>query len=313
MSYKTILFYSSLFVFFVSLVIGLVFAIIYILKPEALKKLKVTNLLNEGTTAIVDEKPPPPSYNGEYYDYSKLNIQPKISFAPPIIIDVPPIIKGSVISTTLASDEYNKNYRIFSGTDVATVITSDMMVKKYNELKPKVLEDLGTNDNIFEWKNDDKCYIPLNYIPEINNYRRSNKDGTILDSYIVLGECNKNNAKYKIINGYIQHIDTNKYLRPVSGLDNPLEYDTLILSNLAHEEITMKDEENKDQKLTFPTVFIKNKDEIEKMQFYYNNDKLIHKSSDYCVAPLCSSNKTISYDCNSKIALSLVDCEKLPK
>ena len=308
MSYKTILFYSSLFVFFVSLVIGLVFAIIYILKPEALKKLKVTTLINK---LPVEETPPPPSNNGQYYDYSKSNIQPKISFAPPIIINVPPIIKGSVISTTLASDEYNKNYRLFSGTDKATVITQDMIGPKYSELKPKALEDLGTNDNIFEWKNGDECYIPLNYVPEINDYKR-NRNGTISDSYIVLGACNKNNAKYKIINGYIQHIDTNKYLRPVSGLDNPLEYDTLILSNLMHEEITMKDEENKDQKLTFPTVFIQNKAEIEKMQFFYENGKLIHKSSDYCVAPLCLSNNTISYNCDNKLVLSLVDCEKLP-
>lgn len=309
MSYKDI-FYVLL---VISLVISLVFCIIYILKPEALTKLRVTNLINQITSEQVEEKPPPPSYNGEYYDYSKSNIQPKISYAPPIIIDVLPIIKGSVISTTLASEEYNKNYRIFSGTDRATVITQDLLATKYTSLKPQVLKDLATNDNIFEWKNGDKCYIPLNYIPEINDYKRKTNSNKIADSYIILGECNKNNAKYKIINGYIQHIDTNKYLRPVSGLDNPLEFEDLILSDLEFEEIIMKDEENKDQKLTFPTVFINNKPDIEKMQFYYENDKLIHKSSEYCVTPLCPSNKKITYDCNNKIVLSLVDCEELPK
>ena len=304
MSYREIIFYSILFII---IVIIIVIGVIYILKPELLKNLKVTTLINQQP---VKETPHPPSNNGQYYDYSKLNIKPTITFAPPIIINVPPIIKGGIVSTTLASEEYNKNYRLFSGTDKATVITQDMIAIKYNKLKPKVLTDLETNDNIFEWKDGDKCYIPDNYEPEKNDYKRD-RNNNIKDSYIVLGECNKNNAKYKIINGYIQHIDTNKYLKPGSNNDNPSKYENLILSNLMHKEIIIKDDQNNDQKLTFPTVFIENEPEIEKMQFFYENNKLIHKSSEYCVAPLCLSNNTISNKCDNKFVLSLVDCEEI--
>ena len=294
MNYRIILYSIIFFIIVIIIVIG----VTYILKPDFFKKSPALS----------------PSNNVQNFDYSKLNTQ---SFTPSII-DVPPIIKGSVISTALASNEYNKNYRLFSDTNKVIVIKQDTIGPKYSELKPKVLEDLGTNDNIFEWKDGDKCYIPDNYIPEKNDYKRD-RNNNIKDAYIVLGECNKNNAKYKIINGYIQHIDTNKYLRPISDLNNSSEFQHLILSNLIHEEITMKDEENKDQKLTFPTVFIKKKskdiygkdieenNDIEKIQFYFENGKLKHKTSDYCITPYSNSNS------NSNIILSLVDCKKLPK
>ena len=305
MNKREIILYFILFIMIVIIVIGA----IYILKPELLKNLKNLKITNLVTQQPVEE-PPPPSNNGQYYDYSKLNIKPTITFVPPVIINVPPIIKGSIVSTTLASEEYNKNYRIYSGTDVATVVTQDSIPTQYNKLKPKVLIDLGTNDNIFEWKDGDKCYIPDNYIPEKNDYKRD-RNNNIKDAYIVLGECNKNNAKYKIINGYIQHIDTNKYLKPSSNNDNPSKYENLILSNLEPNNIIMKNENNEDIKLTVPKVFIENNSDIEKMQFFYENNKLIHKSSEYCVAPLCLSNNTISNNCDSKLVLSLVDCEEI--
>jgi hypothetical protein len=80
-----------------------------------------------------------------------------------------------------------------------------------------------------------------------------------------------------------------------------------------HKEIIIKDDKNNDQTLTFPEVFIETEPEIEKMQFFYENNKLIHKSSEYCVAPLCLSNNTISYKCDDKLILSLVDCEEIHK
>ena len=44
--------------------------------------------------------------------------------------------------------------------------------------------------------------------------------------------------------------------RILNSLQNTsLEFEDLILSDLIHEEIIMKDDEQKDQKLTFPTVY----------------------------------------------------------
>jgi hypothetical protein len=297
--------------------------IIFIFNPENITN-KVRTFVNDSYISIedvdVDVEGPTKTINGQYYDYTKLNIKPTITLVPPTIINIPPIIKGSVISTTEAGDEYKKLYVQYSGTDVPTILDFDNLKGK-QELKPNVIVDLANNNNIFEWKDvktKDLCYIPETYIPEKDDYLRDKFRNKIKDGYIKLGKCTKNNAQYRIINGYIQHIHSNKFIRPASNYDQPPPNDNLLLSDMPMREITVKDEQNQDKKLEFPEFFINGYDDIEKYKFIYDDNKLKHLSSssggvnDICASPICLSNNNIDYNCSNDILLSLVKCNKIP-
>jgi hypothetical protein len=308
-------------------VIVFIIIIIFIFKPEIItnffKKINL-NIGNVDTSNNFfyssESKDPVITNNGQRYVYS--DIKPTITLLPPSIINIPPIIIGSIISTKYANEDYYKYYRIFSGTERATIITREMMGIEYDKLKPEVIKDLETNDNIFEWKYDDKCYIPQNYRPETDDYE-TNRDGTISDSYIILGKCNSKNAQYKMINGYIQHIASNKYLtasQDIPILEGTRKDNNLYLVSLQEIKITMKNDKNEDQEITVPEVFVLGNYDIPKMQFIYEDNKIKHKSSSYgtrdthvCVTPFCVTSQTITNNCEeNKIYLSLAKCKNLP-
>jgi hypothetical protein len=308
-------------------VIVFIIIIIFIFKSEITTNFFKKTNLNIGNADTSNNlfysselKGPVTTTNGQRYEYSE--IKPTITLIKPSIINIPPIINGSIISTTYANEDYYKYYRIFSGTDRATVITREMLGIEYDKLKPEVIKDLGTNDNIFEWKYGDKCYIPQNYIQETDDYEK-NRDGTISDSYIILGKCNSKNAQYKMINGYIQHIASNKYLsasQDIPILEGTRKDNNLYLVSLREIKITMKNDKNEDQEITVPEVFVYGKYDISKMQFIYEDNKIKHKSSSYgtsdthvCVTPFCITSQTITNNCEeNKIFLSLAKCKNLP-
>jgi hypothetical protein len=260
--------------------------------------------------------------NGEYYDYAKLNIKPTITLIQPTVLNIPTVIKGSITSNIKAGDEYKNYYVRYSGSKDITIFSFDKTIEK-SELKPEVKLALENNDNIFEWKDvktPDLCYIPENYIPEKDDYAKD-RNNKIVNSRIILGKCTENNAKYKMINGYIQHIHSNTYLIPESDKDLPPPNDKLLLTNnLIMREVTVKDNNNKSKTLEFPEFLLVNGEDINKYKFIYENNKLKHLASskggtadndDTCLLPICPQKNTIDYNCNNKIYLSLVKCKQM--
>lgn len=317
-----------LFLFFI-IVIIVILVIIYVLKPELITKNantiknSVNAITNTSTnTSILDNKGPTIITNGEYYDYTKLNIKPTITLVPPTILNIPTVIKDSITSNIKAGDEYKKYYVRYSGSKDLTIFNFDNLTEK-SELKPEVKLALENNDNIFEWKDvntKDLCYIPENYIPEKDDYIKD-RNNKIVNSRIILGKCTENNAKYKMINGYIQHIHSNTYLVPESDKDLPPPNDKLILTNnLIMREITVKDDKNQTKKLEFPEFLLMDGEDINKYKFLYENNKLKHLASskggtadndDICLLPICPPQNTIDYNCSNKIYLSLVKCNQM--
>jgi hypothetical protein len=187
--------------------------------------------------------------NGEYYDYSKLNIQPTITILPAKIYDNITEIEGSIISSTLASDEYNNYYRIYSSTDKATILTPDMIPKiNTKEIPKEIIEFIWTDVN------SGKCYIP--------EYFSRNYDK------VVLGDCSGNNAKYAWEDGFIKHNNSNRYLQTWDDNDNPQEGDAVSLSNM--EDI------NRAEKRKFDFIQTANSS---------SGTKIIHRPSEKCVLP----------------------------
>jgi hypothetical protein len=219
--------------------------------------------------------------NGEYYDYSKINIKPTITILPAKIYDTITEIKGSVQSTTLASDEYNKNYVVFSGSDKATVITPDMIPKFNTQVIPK-----QTIDFVWTDVNSGKCYIP-------------EKD-TRAFYKIILGDCSGNNANYRWEDGLIKHI----------GLSTPATADTPEIS------IYVQTKNNtgfpkEDESLTLSRVYdVKNEMMFDRRKFDFiqtgdnlSNTKIIHRGDsdlELCVLPKIESN--------GKVVLSVNKC-----
>lgn len=216
--------------------------------------------------------------NGEYYDYSKINIKPTITILPAKIYDTITEIKGSVQSTTLASDEYNKNYVVFSGSDKATVITPDMIPKFNTQVIPK-----QTIDFVWTDVNSGKCYIP-------------EKDGRVFNK-IILGDCSGNNANYRWEDGLIKHI----------GLSSPATADTPEIGIYVQTK-NNTDDPKEDESLTLSRVYdVKNEMMFDRRKFDFiqtgdnlSNTKIIHRYSEMCVLPKIESN--------GKVVLSVNKC-----
>jgi hypothetical protein len=190
--------------------------------------------------------------NGEYYDYSKIDIKPTITILPAKIYDVITEIKGSVVSNTLASDDYNNNYVIYSGTDKATIITPDMIPKFNTKDTPR-----QTIDFIWSDVNSGKCYVPEYFTRDHDK--------------IVLKDCSGNFANYSWEDGLIKHINSNKYVQTWNNEDLPTENDGLLLS-----KIDNLDKEKTLNRRKFD--FIQSGDNL-------SNTKIIHQYSGLCVLP----------------------------
>ena len=226
----------------------------------------------------LEEDVPKTITNGEYYDYSKINIKPTITILPAKIYDTITEIKGSVQSTTLASDEYNKNYVVFSGSDKATVITPDMIPKFNTQVIPK-----QTIDFVWTDVNSGKCYIP-------------EKDGRVFNK-IILGDCSGNNANYRWEDGLIKHI----------GLSSPATADTPEIGIYVQTK-NNTDDPKEDESLTLSRVYdVKNEMMFDRRKFDFiqtgdnlSNTKIIHRYSEMCVLPKIESN--------GKVVLSVNKC-----
>lgn len=210
-----------------------------------------------------DDKPKTVT-NGEYYDYSKIDIKPTITILPAKILDTITEIKGSVVSNILASNDYNSKYVMYSGTDKATVITPDM-IPNFNtkELPRQTIEFIWTDVN------SGKCYIP--------KYVDRNNDK------IVLGDCSGNNANYRWEDGYIKHINSNRYLQTWNNNDLPKEDEGLLLTKMEDYE--------RAEKRQFD--FIQSGNNLL-------NAKIIHRPSEKCILPKVSTD--------GKVILSVKSC-----
>ncbi len=217
----------------------------------------------------VEEDVPKTITNGEYYDYSKINIKPTITILPAKIYDTITEIKGSVTSNTLASDEYNKNYVVFSGSDKATVITPDMIPNFNTKKIPKQSIEFVWTD-----VNSGKCYVPELFKKVF--YK------------MVLGDCSGNNANYRWEDGFIKHVNTDTYVQTWSNnetVEDDLE-ENLLLSKVDN----MKDEILFQRRLF---DFIQSGDNLSKT-------KIIHRSTERCVVPNIESNGKVILSVRSK-------------
>jgi hypothetical protein len=250
----------------IGLIIIVLFVFINIFNGNTSKKNNASNNNTQGNTArnniasqYIESSDDTPKIrtNGEYYDYSKIDIRPTITILPAKILDTITEIKGSVVSNTLANDDYNNNYVIYSGTDKATVITPDM-IPNFNT------KDTPTKTIEFIWTdiNSGKCYIP--------EYLDRNHDK------IVLGECSGNNANYSWEDGFIRHVNSNRYIQTWNNEDLPTENDGLLLS-----KIDNLSEEKKLQRRKFD--FIQSGNNL-------SNAKIIHQYSEKCVFPNVGTN-----------------------
>ena len=200
--------------------------------------------------------------NGEYYDYKNININPVITILPAKIYDTKTEVKGAVVSKTLAGDDY-KNV-VFTGSDKATIITEDMIPPINTNHTPKEIMEFVWTD-----VNSGKCYVPELF----------HKDNYL----ITLGECSGDNAKYQWEDGFIKHINTNKYLQTWNNNDMPAENEGILLTNM------------------------ENYQRAEKRQFDFiqsgNNltsAKIVHRPSEKCILPKIGTN--------GKVLLSVKKC-----
>ena len=195
--------------------------------------------------------------NGEI-DENKVVINPTITILQAKIYETKTEIKDSIVSTTLASDDYNSKYKVFSSTDKATILTADMIPNFNTNAKeaPKQIIE-------FKWTdpNTGKCFIP----------EFLNKNGDI----IVLGDCSGNNANYQWEDGLIKHINSNRYLRTLSDYTIPTDNEILLLTILPEKSSS-----------GFKT---------RKFDFVQSNSnsldvKIIHRDSEKCIFPKTGSN-----------------------
>ena len=217
----------------------------------------------------LEEDVPKTITNGEYYDYSKINIKPTITILPAKIYDTITEIKGSVQSTTLASDEYNNNYVVFSGSDKATIITPDMIPNFNTKIIPK-----QTIEFVWTDVNSGKCYVPELFKKVF--YK------------MILGDCSGNNANYRWEDGFIKHVNTDTYVQTNSNnetVDEDVE-ERLLLSKVDNMQNEMLF-----QRRLFD--FIQTGDNL-------SNTKIIHRSTGRCVVPNVESN--------GKVVLSVSKC-----
>ena len=195
--------------------------------------------------------------NGEI-DENKVVINPTITILQAKIYKTESGIKDSIISNTLASDDYNSKYVIFSSTDKATILTADMIPNFNTNTKqaPKQIIE-------FKWTdpNTGKCFIP----------EFLNKNGDI----IVLGDCSGNNANYQWEDGLIKHINSNRYLRTLSDFTIPTDNEILLLTKLPEKS----DDDFKTRKFDFVQSDSNSLDV-----------KIIHRDSSKCIFPKIGSN-----------------------
>jgi hypothetical protein len=206
--------------------------------------------------------------NGKYYDYSKVNIKPTITILPAKIYDTITEIKGSVTSDVLASNDYNSKYVVYSGSDKATIITPDM-IPKFNtkELPKQSIEFIWTDVN------SGKCYVPENISKDLDK--------------IVLADCFGNNANYIWEDGFIKHVNSNRYLQTWNNKDMPEENESLSLSKM----------ENYQRTVSRQFDFIQSGDNL-------TNAKIIHRPSESgkCIVPNVGTNGKVL------LSLSSVSC-----
>ena len=206
--------------------------------------------------------------NGEYYDYSKINIKPTITILPAKIYDTITEIKGSVTSDVLASNDYNSKYVVYSGSDKATIITPDM-IPNFNtkELPKQTIEFIWTDVN------SGKCYVPEYLSMDLDK--------------IVLSNCSGNNANYIWEDGFIKHVKSDRYLQTWNNNDMPDENEGLLLSKMEDYQRTESRQFD----------FIQTGDNL-------TNAKIIHRprSSRKCVVPNVGTNGKVL------LTLSSVSC-----
>lgn len=200
--------------------------------------------------------------NGEYYDYKNIDINPIITILPAKVYNTMTEIKGAVVSQKLAGDDY-KNV-VFTGSDKATIITEDMIPPINTNHTPK-----ETMEFVWTDVKSGKCYVPELF----------NKDNYL----ITLGDCSGNNAKYQWEDGFIKHINTNKYLQTWNNNDYPAENEGILLTNMLDYQ------------------------RAEKRQFDFiqsgNNltsAKIVHRPSEKCILPKVGTN--------GKVLLSVKKC-----
>jgi hypothetical protein len=216
--------------------------------------------ISDGTPKIIT--------NGEYYDYSKINIKPTITILPAKIYDTITEIKGSVTSDVLASNDYNSKYVVYSGSDQATIITPDM-IPNFNtkELPKQTIEFIWTDVN------SGKCYVPEYFSIDLDK--------------IVLSNCSGNNANYRWEDGFIKHVNSGKYLQTWNNNDMPEENESLSLSKM----------ENYQRTASRQFDFIQSGDNL-------TNAKIIHRprESGKCIVPNVGTNGKVL------LSLSSVSC-----
>jgi hypothetical protein len=192
--------------------------------------------------------------DSEYHEIPVIN--PTINILPAEKYDIiNQNIIGGVQSTTRVGDVYNSASQRISGSDYGTVYTSDMVPKFDTPKEPEKIID-------FVWSDikSGKCYIPILFR---GDYSR-----------ILLKDCSENYAKYRWINGSIQHIMSGNYLRTWNNSDLPENDETLAATP---EKI------NEDR---------------AKFDFLPNGN-IIHRTSQMCIQPKVS---------NGNILLSLKNC-----
>jgi hypothetical protein len=223
-----------------------------------------TNNINNTTPQVMNlpDNVPKTVINGEYYDYKSLDINPIITILPAKVYNTITEVKGAVVSKTLANDDY-KNV-VFTGSDKATIITEDMIPEINTNHTPK-----QTIEFVWTDVNSGKCYVPELF----------HKDNYL----ITLGECSGDNAKYQWEDGFIKHINTNKYLQTWNNNDYPAENEGILLTNM------------------------ENYQRAEKRQFDFiqsgNNltsAKIVHRPSEKCILPKVGTN--------GKVLLSVKKC-----
>jgi hypothetical protein len=222
-----------------------------------------TNIASRVTDLSDNDNTPKTTTNGEYYDYSKIDIKPTITILPAKIYDTITEIKGSVVSDTLASDDYNSKYVVYSGTDKATVITPDMIPNFNTKELPK-----QTIEFIWADVNSGKCYVPEYFSRDLDK--------------IVLGDCSGNNANYRWEDGFIKHVNSNRYLQTWNNNDLPEENEGLLLSKM--------EDYQRAEKRKFD--FIQSGNNL-------TNAKIIHRPSEKCVLPTIGTNGKVLLSVNS--------------